>query len=235
MEENILMMRCTKCGEMNRLPVVHCKRCGAKLDFETAEKHMVAASGPTVQQQIRLAVRLAVAGLLLLAIGLIIWPARMTRSFGDEMDAKRYRMKGEILIAALNRSEPASQVIVEKELNAHFREVVAAQPAARGGLSPRVEEVGARFFPGRAEVIIAVRRGPFKFTGVFYAKPKGSELVVTGAKAGHLPLPGILGRLYAAVTGGVFRELKNESRILRHLDGVNLDSESIELLVKGGT
>ena len=47
MEENILMMRCTKCGEMNQLPVVHCKRCGARLDFETAEKHMIEAGKPT--------------------------------------------------------------------------------------------------------------------------------------------------------------------------------------------
>ena len=235
MEENVLMMRCTKCGEMNRLPVVHCKKCGAKLDFETAEKHMIAASGPTPQQQVRLAVRMAVALLLLLAILLIIWPGRMTRTYGDEMDAKRYRMKGEILVEALNRGLPASQIIAEKEINAHLREVMAAQPAAQGGLAPVVADVGARFFPGRAEAFIAVRRGPFTFTGTFYAKPDrdGSELRISGAKAGHLPLPGILGRLYANATGGVFRQMKNESRILRNLDGVKLDSEAIELLVKG--
>ena len=40
MEDNVLMMRCTQCGEMNRLPVVHCKKCGARLDFETAEQRM---------------------------------------------------------------------------------------------------------------------------------------------------------------------------------------------------
>ena len=234
MEENVLMMRCTKCGEMNRLPVVHCKKCGAKLDFETAEKHMIAASGPTPQQQVRLAVRMAVALLLLLAILLIIWPGRMTRTYGDEMDAKRYRMKGEILVEALNRGLPASQVIEEKEINAHLREVLAAQPAGRGGLSPRVEDIGVRFFPNRAEVFIAVRRGPFTFTGHFYAKPEDSKLVVTGAKAGHLPLPGILGRLYANATGGIFQQMRNESRILRHLDGVKVDEGTIELLTRAG-
>ena len=235
MEENVLMMRCTKCGEMNRLPVVHCKKCGAKLDFETAEKHMIAASGPTLKQQLRLAARLAVALLLLLAILLIIWPARMTRSFGDEMDARRYRMKRELLTEALNRGLPASQIIAEKDINAHLRELVAAQPAARGTFSPVVVDVGARFFPGRAEAFIAVRRGPLTFSGTFYAKPTGdgSGLRISGAKAGHLPLPGILGWLYSQATSSVFRQMKDESRILRHLDGVKLDSESIELLVKG--
>ena len=38
MEDQGLMIRCQQCGEMNRLPVVHCKKCGAKLDFEAAEK-----------------------------------------------------------------------------------------------------------------------------------------------------------------------------------------------------
>ncbi len=234
MEENILMMRCTKCGEMNRLPVVHCKKCGARLDFETAEQHMKDASGPTVEQQIRMAARLAAAFVLLLIVLLMIWPARMTRTTGDEMDAKRYRMKGELLVEALNRGLPASQVIEEKEINAHLSEMLAAQPAARGGLSAHLDDVGARFFPGRAEVFVAIGRGPFTFTGTFYAKPKGSKLVVTGAKAGHLPLPGFLGKLYASTQSGLFRQMKNESRIVRNLDGASVNDGSIELLIQGG-
>ena len=234
MGENILMMRSTQCGEMNRLPVVHCKKCGARLDFETAERQMIESAQPTLQDRIRNGGKLALALAFLLAILLMIWPGRMTRTYGEEIDAKRYRMKGELLIEALNRGLPASQVIEEKEINAHFREIVAAQPAARGGLASRVVDVGARFFPGRAEVFIAVKRGPFTFTGQFRARPQGAKLVVTGARAGHLPLPGLLGRAYAATTGGVFRQLKNESRILRNLDGVQVGDGSIELLTKAG-
>ena len=47
MTDSLLMMRCAQCGEMNQLPVVHCKKCGARLDFETAEKHMIQAAGKT--------------------------------------------------------------------------------------------------------------------------------------------------------------------------------------------
>ena len=234
MEDNVLMMRCTKCGEMNRLPVVHCKKCGARLDFETAEQCMKDASGPSVEQQIRLAAKLALAFVLLLIVLLMIWPAKMARTTGDEMDAKRYRMKGELLVEALNRGLPASQVIEEKEINAHLSEMLAAQPAGRGGFSAKLEDIGARFFVGRAEVFVAIGRGPFTFTTTFSAKPKGSRLVVTGAKAGHLPLPGILGKLYAGTQTGLFRQLKNESRIVRNLDGATVGDGSIELLTKSG-
>ena len=171
------------------------------------------------------------AGLVVL---LLIWPGQMTRTQGEEIDAKRYRMKGELLVAALNQGMPASQVIEEAEINAHLRELVAMQPKAGGGMSGRLEDVGARFFAGRAEVFVAVGRGPLTLTAHFYAKPQGSKLVVTGAKAGHLPLPGILGRLYATTQTGLFRQMKNESRILRNLDGASVNDGSIELLVKTG-
>ena len=232
MEENVLMMRCTKCGEMNQLPVVHCKKCGAKLDFETAEKHMIEASGPTLQDQLRLAAKLAVAAVLLLVVVLLLWPGSMPRATGEALDAKRYRMKCELLVDALNRGMPASQVIEEREINAHLSELVAAQPASKGGLTASLQDIGARFFPGRAEVFVSVRRGPLTFTGHFYAKTQGSRLVVTGAKAGHLPLPGVLGKLYAGTQAGLFRQMKNESRIVRNLDGAAVNNESIELLTK---
>lgn len=234
MEENVLMMRCTKCGEMNQLPVVHCKRCGARLDFETAEKHMIEAGKTTAQEQLRVAAKLAAAAGLVLIIALILWPGRMTRTMGEEIDAKRYRMKGELLIEALNRGLPASQVIEEAEINAHLRELLAAQPKPRGGLATSLKDVGARFFAGRAEVFVSIGRGPLTLTAHFHAKPQGSKLVVTSAKAGHLPLPGILGRLYAGTQGGLFRQLKNESRIVRNLDGASVNDGSIELLINPG-
>ena len=234
MEPNALMMRCSKCGEMNQLPVVHCKRCGARLDFETAERQMKEVGRPTLREQLHLAGKLAVAAALALVLLLALWPGRMTRSVGEEIDAKRYRLKGELLLDALNRGMPASQVIEEKEVNAHLRELLAAQPAARGGAAGALQDIGARFFEGRAEVFVAVRRGPLTFTAHFYAKPKGSMLVVTGAKAGHLPLPGFLGALYAKTQTGLFRQLKNESRIVRNLDGVSVGNESIELLIQSG-
>ena len=234
MTDSLLMMRCAQCGEMNQLPVVHCKKCGARLDFETAEKHMIQAAAPTLTEQLRLVSKLALAALLLLIVALLLWPGSMTRTTGEPLDAKRYRLKGELLIDALNRGMPASQVIAEAEINAHLRELLAAQKPTGGGFSAQLKDMGARFFPGRAEVFVAIGRGPLTFTGHFYAKTDGAKWAVTGAKAGHLPLPGMLGRLYANTQSGLFRQLKNESRIVRNLDGISVTDGAIELLVQSG-
>jgi hypothetical protein len=136
MEENVLMMRCTKCGEMNRLPVVHCKRkCGARLDFETAEQRIMNEAGDAVG-------RTAPDGRSswawppdwLLLVVLLDLAGQMARTTGEEIDAKRYRMKTRDAGRFLEPGMPASQVIEEAEINAHLRELLAAQPpGSRGG------------------------------------------------------------------------------------------------------
>ena len=232
MGENILRVRCRQCGADNQLPAVHCKRCGAKLDFAQAEKQMLKAGQPGAGERLRALLRFGVVVGLAAVLALLIWPGQMSRTVGTEVDARRYRMKVALLTEALDRNLPVSQVIAEPEINAHLRELVHNQPQPAGRLAPGLEDVGARFVADRAEVFIAVRRGPLTFTGHYFAKPAGPGLQVTGAQVGHLPLPGLLGRLYARVTGSVFRQMRSESRILRHLAGVSVTDGSIELLTR---
>ncbi|NLG34919.1 MAG: hypothetical protein GX548_06155 [Lentisphaerae bacterium] len=233
MEENVLMMRCAKCGEMNRLPVVHCKKCGAKLDFDAAEKQMKNAGEATFADHVRLFVKMGVAIVLAVVVLLAIWPGRMTRAVGEPIDARRYRVKTELLVDALNRGMPASQVLTEREINAHLKELIAAQPA-RKGWAPGLDDIGVRFSNNRAEVFVSIARGPFTFTSLYKAPVKNSIFRISGARLGHLPLPGILGRLYGGMQTGLFRQLKNESRILRNLDGASISGDSVELLVTLG-
>lgn len=230
MEKNGLMMRCAQCGEMNRLPAGHCKKCGAKLDFEAAEKRILSEGNLSLAERLRIGLKMGMAAGLVAVILLAIWPGRMPRTTGEAIDARRYRVKAELLIDALNRGMPASHVIEEGEINAYLRELVAAQPS-RGRWAARLEDIGVRFIGSRAEAFVAVGRGPLTLTGHFVAQTQDQTLVVVRARAGHLPLPGILGRLYASTQSGLLRQLGNESRILRNLDGVSIQDGKIELLV----
>jgi hypothetical protein len=110
---------------------------------------------------------------------------------------------------------------------------VSAQPP-RSGWSARLKNMGVRLADGQVEAFVAVGRGPFTLTGRLIAKPKGDSLVVERAWAGHLPLPGVLGRLYARTRSGLLRQMKNESRVLRNLDGISAGHESIEVLIRAG-
>jgi hypothetical protein len=231
MDKNGLMMRCVHCGEMNRLPVVHCRKCGAKLDFEAAEQRILNEGGMSLAERLRMVVKLGVAAGLAVTVLLAIWPGRMARTTGEAIDARRYRVKTELLIDSLNRGMPASQVVTEAEINAHLRELLAAQPPG-SRWAGRLEDIGVRFIGSRAEAFVAVGRGPFTLTGHLVARVQGQRLVVVRARAGHLPLPGILGRLYAYTQSGLLRQLNNESRILRNLDGVSVRDTEAEILIR---
>lgn len=157
----------------------------------------------------------------------------MERTTGEDIDAKRYRLKTELLIDALDRNVAAGQTIAANEINAYLRDLVAVQPPARG-FAARLEDAAVRFSAGQATAFVAIGRGPLTFTATIYAQAQGARLAVTGAQAGHLPLPGFLGRLYVRTQRGLFRQLENEARIARNLDKLAINDGALELATKAG-
>ena len=103
---------------------------------------------------------------------------------------------------------------------------------AKGGMAAQLEDTGVVFGENRAEWLVLVRRGVLRFSVVYEAKAQGAELVLTGAKLGHLPLPGALGRLYAKTQERLFRPFGREARILANLDSLVIRDGEIELLVR---
>ena len=233
MSNDVLLMRCTQCGEMNRLPVVHCKNCGAKLDFEEAERRIGEINKPSVAMRVMQGVKLGVIVLLAALVLLAIWPSGLARTSGEAVDARRYRVKAELLVDAIQRGVPASQKITEAEANAYLKELVDST-RARGGQKAMLEDIGVRISNGRIEVLVAIARGPFTFTSLYRVEERDERLAVTGAKFGHLPLPGPAAELYAGTQESLMRQFKNESRILRYLHGVLIEEGEVEVLVQLG-
>ncbi|MBR4189304.1 MAG: hypothetical protein IKQ55_05010 [Kiritimatiellae bacterium] len=229
-DNNAMVLVCGKCGEKNRLPCGHCRKCGAKLDFGAAEEKILqeARSGKRGASGWRTALLLLFAAVL----GLSLWPSGIgDRDVGGELDAKRWEMKRALLLDALDRGFPAAQTVTEAELNAWLAKLPGMQES-KGGMAAQLVDTGVVFGENRAQWLVLVRRGALRFSVVYEAKAQGSELVLTGAKLGHLPLPGPLGRLYAKTQAKLFRPFAREARILDHLDSLVLRDGEIELLLR---
>lgn len=230
---NAMTLVCKQCGEANTLPRLHCRKCGAKLDFEAAEGELLgelARAGRRRGALLRTLLLLAFAA----ALGLAVWPSGLERrATGAEVDAKRWEMKRALLLDALDRGFPAAQTVTEAELNAWLTRVVAAAAEEdRGGMSAQLLDTAVSFGENRARWLVLVRRGPVRFSVVYEAKADGAGLALTGAKLGHLPLPGALGRLYAKTQGRLFRPFGKEARILRNLDSLVVRDGEIEVLTR---
>lgn len=225
-----MVLVCKKCGEPNRLPCVHCRKCGAKLDFDSAEEKIKeeARAGKRRGTGWRPVVLLAFAAVL----GLALWPSSLARrTTGEPIDAKRAEMKRDLLADALERGIPASRAFTEAEINAWLAKLPAAQEE-RGGLAAQLLDTAVEFGENCAQWLVLVKRGPFRISVVFEAKAKDSELEATGARMGHLPLPGALGRLYIRSQERLFRPFAKEARILGHLDSLVIRDGEIEMLVR---
>ncbi len=226
--DNLMQIRCKHCGAANTLPNLHCKQCGQPLDYEESERRLVEASRP--RRPVTFWVKNAVGLLLVLAIVLALWPADLPRdTSGERIDGLRYTMQGQILVDALNRNVQTNLVIAERDINAFFQYQVRAADSGTSGMKARFQGAGVRFAPDAGTAWIRVERGPLALSSEFRfaAGPGGIRLL--GAQVGHLPLPGPLGKLYAACQSDLFAKFQNESRILRHLESAELRDGELSL------
>ena len=226
--DNLMEIRCKKCGAVNTLPNLHCKQCGAPLDYEESEQRLIKASRPRIP--VFFWIKTVIGLLLLLGIILALCPTELPRdTSGEKIDALRYTMQGQILIDALNRNVQTNLVIAERDVNAFFQHQVRAADTDASAMQARFRAAGVHFANDEGTAWISVDRGPLTLSSEFRftAGPGGIRLL--GARVGHLPLPGPLGTLYAACQSSLFAKFQNESRILRHLESAELRDGELSL------
>ena len=226
---SLLEIKCARCGTVNTLPNLHCRHCGAPLDYAESERRLQAASRPRFSSH----ALLGYAGwtlllLLLLALVAALWPADLPRdTSGKPLDARRYTMMGHVLLDAIDHNLSTNLDIAERDVNAFFHYKVAARASDPGEdlpfLSPAFRDAGVHFDQDAGAVWLKTARGPFSLTSEFrfVVAPDGT-LAVTSARIGPLPLPGPLGRLYATTRTSLLDKFASESRILRSLSAAEL-------------
>lgn len=212
---------CRKCGTANSIPALHCKQCGAPLDYAESEQRLIASARPRLP--IGRWIRSLVLLLFLVVIALAIWPSDLPRdTTGQRIDATRYTMMGHILLDALDRNASTNLPIAERDVNAFFKYHVTS-PASDSPFAAQLKDAGVRFDTDTGAVWLLVKHGPLTLsTQIDFAPAPDGTLHVTSAKAGHLPLPGPLGRLYASLRAPLLQKFPNESRILRHISSATL-------------
>lgn len=219
---------CRKCGTVNAIPALHCKSCGAPLDYDESEQRLVASARPRLH--VGRWIRNLVLLLFLVTLALALWPADLPRdTSGQRIDATRYSMMGQILLDAIDRNASTNLPIAERDVNAFFKFNVTS-PASDSPFSAQLKDAGVRFDTGTGAIWLLVGHGPLSLsTQIDFAPAPDGTLHVTGAKAGHLPLPGPLGRFYASLRAPLLQKFPNESRILRHLSSATLAPGTLTL------
>lgn len=225
-------IRCGQCGETNPLTSLHCRKCGAKLDYEAAERVVLKQMrrGGRRGRGWRRGISALLFWAVFAALVLLLWPAGLERETGDAMDAKRYRMKVELLLDSLDRGQPGAQDIAEREVNAWLARQLAKQSVEEDG----IKEAAVKFEPGKATgFFLAERWGFLRFTVTYTARAKEGRLELAGLRVGHLPLPAVLAVRLPVGPKALSAAFEREARVLENTEAVTLEAGVMRVLAKG--
>lgn len=221
-------IRCGQCGELNPLTSLHCRKCGAKIDFEAAERVVLKQMGRRKGRWHR-RISAVLFWALFAALVLVLWPAGLERDTGDATDAKRYRMKVELLLDSLNRGQPGGQDIAEREVNSWLARQLAKQSVEEDG----IKEAAVKFEPGKATgFFLAERWGFFRFSVTYTARAEDGRLVLSGLRVGHLPLPAALAARLPVGPERLSEAFEREARVLGNTEAVLLEAGVMRVLTK---
>lgn len=224
-------IRCGQCGETSPLTSLYCRKCGAKLDYEEAERVAVRRGRRGGAKRWRRRIGALVFWALFAALVLLLWPAGLERETGDAMDAKRYRMKVELLLDSLDRGQPGAQDIAEREVNSWLARQLAKKSVEEGG----IKEAAVKFEAGKATgFFLAERWGFLRFSVTYTARvEEGGRLALSGLRVGHLPLPAALAERVAVGPKALSEAFAREARVLENAEAVVLEAGTLSVLTKG--
>ena len=219
---------CKQCGATNRLGVLFCTQCGAKLDLteknvqrsvkkERKREHredrgMVGM----VSQWIRWLVFAIVLGSMIA----LVMPAGQIGEMGETQDAERLSQKIEMLRIAILDAQAQQLLVFEKEVNAYLQQAVQGQRAP-GGFSYQLKEIRVDLEPDQIKVGFGGNLGPLPLTctvkGTGQTGPQGWRFVPASVSIGHLPLPKVFRARVQKQLAGVFGGMVEEQQILKRL------------------
>lgn len=222
-------IRCGQCGELNPLTSLHCRKCGAELDFKAAERVALKRMGRR-KTRWRLRIGALVFWSLFAALVLLLWPAGLERETGDAMDARRYRMKVELLLDSLDRGQPGAQDIAERDVNSWLARQLAKKSVEEGG----IKEAAVKFEEGKATGWLLVERWGFlRLSATYTARVEEGRLALSGLRVGHLPLPAALAERVAVGPKALSEAFAREARVLENAEAVVLEAGTLSVLTKG--
>lgn len=202
------------------------------MDYGKSEKELLQAmkrrGGGFLGRTLRNLVALAV----LAGLGLALWPERREAEAGGAVDARRYEMTRALLEDALNRGAAAEMEVAARDFNAFLARNVK-DAGAGGEWSAKYAGAGVAFGEGRGEAWIAVERGPLTLTSGCTFEAGAGGLRATGARFGHLPLPGAIGQAFLKARKDLWRVFGTEARVLANLERAELREGVLSVRTKG--
>ncbi|MBU1694688.1 MAG: zinc ribbon domain-containing protein [Verrucomicrobia bacterium] len=212
---------CPQCGIPNEPTRLFCGTCGARLNLGGRRWSVSASGGRWLLRIVEI--------LLLVAMGLLLWPARPGGAPGGEAEAREFIGKMRILATAAERGGLIAEIVSEAEINAYLAELLKRTPAlsrSEGMSQLGIGEVNFRFQPDSITVTVVALWGPVRLSYEVSGRPVWPEgrfgFDVRSARWGHLPLVGPAAHWMIRRLEVMFSGMERERNILDHIQRLDM-------------
>ena len=222
-------LKCSNCGHSNTITQMFCASCGSKLDMSSIKSGSIKrqrSGGGSFGGSVTALVRIAIIAVLVL----LLWPVSPDGDRGGRQLALSMNHKLESLRAALAGGGQQAVVVEEAEANAYLDSLTRSEEGTSGQLP--VREANLDFTSYRVTATVVAALGPlplsYQVTGV-PSTDDGFSFRVTGARIGHMPLPGPAANLVLGKIARVFSGLEHERDVVEHLDRIALGDGAVKV------
>jgi hypothetical protein len=228
-------VKCVRCGAGNELNRMFCSKCGARLDLSRVLADDRSGSGRFSFGFIRTAATL----LLLAAVGLMFWPLQPAGAPGSAADARAMTQALQFFQEAIQSRVVVDRVVTEAEVNGYLAEVLRQNSEAlrSEGFRLGIREINVAFTREAFVVLVLANWGPvylsYEIKAVPSVKSGRFEMVVQGARWGHLPLPGPAADWVSARVAGMFLRMEKELAVLNSLGRCDLGNGRAYVATRG--
>ncbi|MGA1530241.1 MAG: zinc ribbon domain-containing protein [Kiritimatiellia bacterium] len=226
---------CGKCGAENRLGMLFCQSCGARLDLSNLNATTISKSssgGGPIARLVRIVIFLA----LLAGLGLLCWPVAPAGDAPSADGAATLMNKVRALRGAVQRGNEVVEEVSEAEINARLKSRLIKQEAGidEDKFKLVLRSVRLDVHPEGTQVWLGNSLGPLRITYVTTAQAvrgtDGRHAFSAGSvKIGHLPMPGPLRDRALKQIIAVFSVLNEELAVLNGVPGVTILDGAVQL------
>lgn len=230
-----MKVKCTRCGAANELNRVFCCKCGGKLNLSNVTRGEQSSSTRFVSGF----VRLVVSFLILATAGLMLWPVEPSGALGSVADVRVMTGTLQFFQQAIQNRAVVDRVVTEAQVNGYLAEVLRQNKEAlrSEGFRLGIREVNVSFTREDFVVLVLANWGPislsYEIKAVPFVKRGRFEVLVQGARWGHLPLPKLAAVWMSKRVAGMFLRMEKELAVLNNLGRCDLGNGRAYVATRG--
>ena len=229
---------CKECGHLNALGHIFCVECSARLDLKNVTGEIEHTQEVHKRKKGFKVVLIVLLVLVLIVAGLAFWPSTKPFRREDAEDGTKEKVRSHIstlyTVSQMRNTHMTTRPpLQEEDINAWL--LYISEDCGARSVSVKLTDGQIRV-RAVCELRLSAPDAKLRLPAIPYsyeitAKPKGSELEMSGATFGHLPLVGFGDKWITGKFEALFAERTREAQVLEKVSNILVEDGQVSVTI----